>query len=44
LLKVGVTPDGDVVGGSMAEVVKDGTTYMMQLHLDDLATFLLDQP
>jgi mono/diheme cytochrome c family protein len=44
LLKVGVTPSGDVVGGSMAEVVQDGTAYLMQLHLDDLATFLLDQP
>ena len=43
-LRTGVMPDGDVLGGSMAEVVNDGTAYMLDFHLDDLATFLLDEP
>lgn len=41
-LKLGVKPNGDVFGGSMAEVVRDGTSYLLPLHLEDLATFLLD--
>lgn len=43
MLKSGLMPDGDVVGGSMAEVVRDGTAYLLPQHLDDLATFLLDE-
>lgn len=43
-LRTGVTPGGDVLGGSMAEVIEDGTAYMMGTHLEDLATFLLDEP
>ena len=42
-LKTGILPNGDVFGGSMAEVVHDGTAYLLPMHLDDLATFLLDQ-
>lgn len=42
-LKTGLLPDGDVVGGSMAEVVREGTAYLLPQHLDDLATFLLEE-
>lgn len=42
-LKTGVLPDGDIFGGSMAEVVRHGTAYLLPMHLDDLATFLLDE-
>ncbi|MEP1169759.1 MAG: cytochrome C [Alphaproteobacteria bacterium] len=42
-LRTGIAPDGDVLGGSMKEVVSDGTSYLLPLHLEDLATFLLDE-
>lgn len=42
-LSTGVTPDGDVFGGSMSEVVHDGTAFMLPMHLEDLATYLLDE-
>lgn len=42
-LKTGLLPDGDVMGASMAEVVRDGTAYVLPQHLDDLAAYLLDQ-
>ncbi|WP_086469875.1 cytochrome c [Devosia lucknowensis] len=41
-LRTGVTPDGDVFGGSMAEVVHGSTKYLLTTHLEDIATYLLD--
>jgi mono/diheme cytochrome c family protein len=41
-LTTGVTPEGDVFGGTMAEVVRDGTACLIPMHGDDLATYLLD--
>ena len=41
-LRTGVTPDGDVFGGSMAEVVHGSTEYLLTTHLEDIATYLLD--
>ena len=34
LLQMGLTPKGDSVGGSMGEVVRDGTAHFSQ---DDIA-------
>lgn len=42
-LTTGVMPNGDVFGGTMAEVVRDNTAYLLPVHLDDLATYLLDE-
>lgn len=41
-LRTGVTPSGDVFGGSMAEVVHGSTNYLLTEHLEDMATYLLD--
>jgi len=41
-LKTGVTPDGDVFGGSMAEVVHGSTEFLLTTHLEDIAAYLLD--
>lgn len=41
-LRTGVTPDGDVFGGSMAEVVHGSTKLLLGQHLEDIATYLLD--
>ncbi|WDR00568.1 cytochrome c [Devosia sp. J2-20] len=41
-LKTGVLPDGDTLGGSMAEVVHGSTRFLLSKHLDDMATYLLD--
>jgi mono/diheme cytochrome c family protein len=41
-LKRGVLPDGDVFGGSMAEVVHEGTSFLLEQNLTDIATYLLD--
>lgn len=41
-LRTGVTPSGDVFGGSMAEVVHGSTKYLLGQHLQDMATYLLD--
>ena len=41
-LRTGVTPDGDVFGGSMAEVVHGSTKFVLRRHLEDIATYLLD--
>lgn len=40
-LRTGVMPDGDVLGGSMAEVVKYGTSYMDDADREAIATYLL---
>ena len=41
-LRTGVAPDGDVFGGSMAEVVHGSTKFLLSEHLEDMATYLLD--
>lgn len=40
-LRTGVMPDGDVLGGSMAEVVQYSTSYMDDADREAIATFLL---
>lgn len=42
-LKSGIQPDGDVFGGSMAEVVRDGTSFLSDDDLKAIATYLMDQ-
>jgi len=42
-LQTGVKLDGDVFGGSMAEVVKDGTGFLLKQDLDAIAYFLLNR-
>ncbi|WP_373237230.1 cytochrome c [Cohaesibacter celericrescens] len=41
-LRTGLTPDGDVFGGSMGEVVRDGTAFLTQEDREAMAIFLLD--
>ncbi len=41
-LRTGIGPDGDAFGGSMAEVVYGSTAYLLDRHLQDMATYLLD--
>lgn len=41
-LRSGIARDGDVFGGSMGEVVRDGTAFMTQADLEAIATYLLD--
>lgn len=41
-LKTGIKPDGDVFGGSMVEVVRDGTSFLSNSDLEAIATYLLD--
>lgn len=43
-LRTGIKPNGDVLGGSMAEVIKAGTSYLNDADRQAIATFLLDQP
>lgn len=40
-LRSGITPDGDVLGGSMGEVIRDGTGYLSNEDLKAIATYLL---
>lgn len=42
-LRTGVMPDGDAFGGSMGEVVRDGTQYLTQQDREAIATFLLNK-
>ncbi len=42
-LRTGVMPDGDAFGGSMGEVVRDGTQYLSQQDREAIATFLLNK-
>jgi len=37
-------PDGDVLGGSMAEVVQAGTSFLDDSGRTAIATYLLDLP
>ncbi len=42
-LRSGVLPDGDAFGGSMGEVVRDGTRFLQQDDLDAIAAYLLNE-
>ncbi|MDI3325820.1 c-type cytochrome [Pontibacterium granulatum] len=42
-LKSGIKPDGDVFGGSMGEVVRDGTAFLQKQDLDAVAHYLLNR-
>lgn len=41
-LKTGLKPDGDVFGGSMGEVVRDGTSFLTLQDREAVAVYLLD--
>lgn len=41
-LKSGLLPNGDAFGGSMAEVVSNGTAYLTEADREAIATYLLD--
>ena len=41
-LKSGLLPNGDAFGGSMAEVVLNGTSYLTEGDREAIATYLLD--
>jgi mono/diheme cytochrome c family protein len=41
-LKSGLLPNGDAFGGSMAEVVAEGTLYLTDTDREAIATYLLD--
>lgn len=42
-LKTGILPDGDAFGGSMGEVVRDGTSFLTDDDLSAIATYLLER-
>lgn len=42
MLRTGILPDGDAVGGSMVEVVHGSTKFLLTEHLNGIATYLLD--
>jgi mono/diheme cytochrome c family protein len=42
-LQSGIKADGDVFGGSMAEVVRDGTGFLQKQDLDAIAYYLLNR-
>lgn len=41
-LQTGILPNGDAFGGSMAEVVHEGTSYLLSAHRRDIAAYLMD--
>jgi mono/diheme cytochrome c family protein len=41
-LQTGLLPNGDAFGGSMAEVVAEGTSYLTDIDREAIATYLLD--
>ncbi len=41
-LRTGIMPSGDVLGGSMAEVVQAGTSYLTDADREAIANYLLD--
>lgn len=41
-LRMGVTPEGDTLGGSMGEIVRDSTSFLTDADLQAIATYLLD--
>lgn len=42
-LQSGIKADGDVFGGSMAEVVRDGTAFLQKQDLDAIAYYLFNR-
>ncbi len=42
-LRTGITPDGDAFGGSMGEVVLQGTGYLTEADRRAMATYLMDE-
>lgn len=42
-LKTGIMPNGDVFGGSMGEVVRDGTAFLSEEDRQAIATYLLER-
>ena len=42
-LKTGIQPDGDTFGGSMGEIVRDGTSFLVDADLEAIAIYLMDQ-
>ncbi|MDI3323778.1 c-type cytochrome [Pontibacterium granulatum] len=42
-LQSGIKPDGDVFGGSMGEVVRDGTAYLQPEDLEAMAHYLMNR-
>ncbi|WP_210237514.1 c-type cytochrome [Martelella lutilitoris] len=42
-LQTGVMPDGDTFGGSMGEVVRDGTQYLTKQDREAIASYLLNK-
>ena len=43
-LQTGILPDGDVLGGAMAEVVKDATSHLSADDRTAIAEYLLSLP
>lgn len=43
-LKTGFLPNGDVVGGSMYDVIMDSTSHLTDTDRDAIATYLMDLP
>ncbi len=41
-LETGITPSGDVFGGSMAEVVEQGTSFLDEADRRAIAVYLMD--
>lgn len=41
-LRSGITPSGDVFGGSMGEVVQNGTSFLTNADLQAMATYLME--
>jgi mono/diheme cytochrome c family protein len=42
-LRMGVTPDGDTLGGTMGEVVRDSTSFLTDEDLNAIAIYLLNR-
>ena len=42
-LQTGITPSGDAFGGSMAEVVREGTRFLTPADREAMALFLLNK-
>jgi len=42
-LRSGITPEGDVLGGSMAEVIRDGTSFLTDDDLQAIALYLMNR-
>lgn len=41
-LKIGVTPSGDALGGTMGEVVLQGTRFLTDEDRNAIAVYLMD--